>query len=169
MSFQKIDIQDLQMNPFTKIGQEWMLISAGDQTKVNTMTASWGGVGVLWGQNVVSAYIRPQRYTKEFVDQQDCFSLSFFNGNYKKELGILGSVSGRDQDKIHDVDFHVTYLENVPTFEEAELVFIVEKIYEDTIQPENFKEATLDEKWYPQKDYHTVYIAKIKSVYVKKA
>ena len=58
-------------------------------------------------------------------------------------MGILGSVSGRDQDKIHDVDFHVTYLENVPTFEEAELVFIVEKIYEDTIQPENFKEATL--------------------------
>lgn len=169
MSFQKINIQDLQMNPFISIGKEWMLITAGNKDKVNTMTASWGGVGVLWGQDVITAYIRPQRYTKEFVDQQDCFSLSFFNGDYKKELGVLGSVSGRQQDKIKDVDFHVTFLEDVPTFEEASTVFIVEKIYEDTIKPENFKDLSLDEKWYPQKDYHTVYIAKIKAVYVKKA
>ena len=63
MSFQKINIQDLSINPFQKIGKEWMLITAGDEKKVNTMTASWGGMGVLWGQNVVTAYIRPQRYT----------------------------------------------------------------------------------------------------------
>lgn len=169
MAFQKINIQDLQINPFISIGQEWMLITAGDKNKVNTMTASWGGVGVLWGQDVVTAYIRPQRYTKEFVDEQKCFSLSFFNGNYKKELGVLGSVSGRDQDKINDVHFHVTFLEDVPTFEEASTVFIVEKIYEDTIKPENFKDLSLDEKWYPQKDYHSAYIAKIKAVYVQKA
>jgi len=169
MAFQKINIQDLQMNPFTSIGKEWMLITAGNQKKVNTMTASWGGVGVLWGQDVVTAYIRPQRYTKEFVDQQECFSLSFFNGNYKKELGVLGTVSGRDQDKIKDVDFHVTFIEDVPTFEEASVVFIVEKIYEDTIQPEYFKDQSLDQKWYPNKDYHTFYIAKIKAVYVQEA
>lgn len=169
MAFQKINIQDLQMNPFTSIGKEWMLITAGDQKKVNTMTASWGGVGVLWGQDVVTAYIRPQRYTKEFVDQQECFSLSFFNGNYKKELGVLGTVSGRDQDKIKDVDFHVTFIEDVPTFEEASVVFIVEKVYEDTIQPEYFKDQSLDQKWYPDKDYHTFYIAKIKAVYVQEA
>lgn len=167
MSFQKIDIQNLNMNPFLKIGKEWMLITAGNQDKVNTMTASWGGVGVLWGENVVTAYIRPQRYTKEFVDQQDCFSLSFFNGDYKKELGVLGTVSGRDQDKIKDVDFHVTYLDQVPAFEEASLVLIVEKIYEDEIKPDHFINQSLDHRWYPDKDYHTVYIAKIKSVYVK--
>jgi len=167
MAFQKIKIQDLNMNAFTSIGKEWMLITAGDENKVNTMTASWGGIGVLWGEDVITAYIRPQRYTKEFVDQQDCFSLSFFNGAYKKELGVLGSVSGRDQDKIHDVDFHVTYLDGVPTFEEAKLVFIVEKIYEDTIKPENFKDTALDSKWYPAHDYHTVYIARIKEVYVQ--
>ena len=80
MSFQKIDLKDLDMNVFEAIGHDWMLISAGDQDKVNTMTASWGGMGVLWNQNVVIAYIRPQRYTKEFVDHQECFSLSFFDG-----------------------------------------------------------------------------------------
>lgn len=166
MSFQKIDIHNLDMNAFQAIGQDWMLITAGDNQQVNTMTASWGGMGVLWGENVVSAYIRPQRYTKEFVDGQDCFSLSFFDG-YKKELGVLGSVSGRDTDKIHDVNFHITYLDGVPTFEEAQLVFIVEKIYEDTIKPECFLDHSLDTKWYLHKDYHTIYIAKIKSIYKK--
>lgn len=76
MTFQKIDIKDLNMNAFQAIGKDWMLITAGDQSDVNTMTASWGGIGVLWGTDVVTAYIRPQRYTKEFVDQQKCFSLS---------------------------------------------------------------------------------------------
>ena len=102
MAFQKIDIKDLDMNVFQTIGQDWMLITAGDQQKINTMTASWGGMGVFWGENVVHAYIRPQRYTKQFVDQQSCFSLSFFDG-YKKELSVLGTVSGRDTCKIEDV------------------------------------------------------------------
>lgn len=168
MSFQKINIQDLQMNAWNDIGKNWMLITAGDDQKVNTMTASWGGVGVLWGQDVVYAYIRPQRYTKQFVDHQSCFSLSFFDG-YKKELSVLGSVSGKDTDKIKDVDFHITYIDGVPTFEEARLVFIVEKIYEDHIKPENFIDSSIEKRWYPDQDYHTVYVAKIKGVYVQKA
>ncbi len=167
MTFKQINIQDLDINPFTSIGKDWMLITAGDNKQVNTMTASWGGVGVLWGEDVITAYIRPQRYTKQFVDNQDCFSLSFFNGEYKKELGVLGRVSGKDTNKIKDVDFHITYLDNVPTFEEASLVFIVEKIYEDEIKPELFKDNAISEKWYPIKDYHTFYIAKIKSIYKK--
>ncbi|MEG0592323.1 MAG: flavin reductase family protein [Coprobacillus sp.] len=167
MAFSKIDIKNLEMNPFTSIGKDWMLITAGDQDRVNTMTASWGGVGVLWGENIVHAYIRPQRYTKQFVDNNDCFSLSFFNG-YKKELGVLGSVSGKDSNKIQDVDFHVTYLDGVPTFEEASVVFIVEKVYEDTIKPECFLDSNLDNKWYPEKDYHTHYIARIKEIYINK-
>ena len=68
MAFVEIAINELQINPFTKIGKEWTLITAGDIQKHNTMTASWGGVGVLWNKNVATVYIRPQRYTKEFVD-----------------------------------------------------------------------------------------------------
>ena len=164
--FEKLELSELQMNPFDEIGQHWLLISAKKEGVVNTMTASWGQVGHLWGKNVATVYIRPQRYTKEFVDQQKCFSLSFFDG-HKKELGVLGSVSGRDANKIKDVDFHITYLEDVPTFEEAHLVFIVEKLYEDTIKPECFLDRSLDTRWYPDKDYHTMYVAKIKSIYKK--
>ncbi len=165
MAFREIDIKELDINPFTAIGKNWMLVSAGNEQKANTMTASWGGVGVLWGENVVTAYIRPQRYTKEFIDQQNCFSLTFFNG-YKKELSVLGQVSGRDTDKIKDVNFHLTYLDGVPTFKEGQLVFIVEKLYEDTIKPELLKKDFINQKWYPEKDYHTMYIAKIKKVYI---
>lgn len=165
MAFHEIDIKDLNMNAFNAIGKDWMLISAGNQDKFNTMTASWGGVGVLWGENVVTVYIRPQRYTKRFVDEQDCFSVTVFNG-YKKELGVLGSVSGKDTDKIKDVDFHPVFLDNVPTFHEGKITFVCEKVYEDTIKPELFKDSSIDERWYPQKDYHTMYIGKIKKVYI---
>lgn len=166
MSFREMQLQELNFNPFTKIGKEWMLITAGDEKKVNTMTASWGGAGVLWGDNVATAYIRPNRYTKEFVDSHECFSLSFFDG-YKKELGVLGTVSGRNTDKIKDVNFHVTMLDNVPTFEEAKLVLIVKKLYVDNIKPEKFLDSSIDGKWYPEKDYHDMYIGKILKAYVQ--
>ena len=80
MAFQEVKIEDLSFNPFTKIGKEWLLITAGNEESYNTMTASWGGVGVMWGKNVVSVYIRPQRYTKEFVDHNDLFTIAFFLG-----------------------------------------------------------------------------------------
>jgi len=168
MGFQKVDVKELNINPFKMIGDEWMLISAEKDGKVNTMTASWGGAGVLWGKSVITAYIRPQRYTKEFVDAGEIFTLSFFGGEHKKDMGYLGKVSGRDEDKIKAVDFHVEMVEGAPTFEESSLVLICRKMYEDSIKPELFKDAEIDEKWYPQKDYHTMYIAEVVAAYKKK-
>ena len=102
--FEKLELSELQMNPFDEIGQHWLLISAKKEGVINTMTASWGQVGHLWGKNVATVYIRPQRYTKEFVDAGDYFTITFFDG-YKKELGVLGSKSERDGDKITEVNF----------------------------------------------------------------
>ena len=68
-TFQKKDKTVLTMNPFDKIGKQWMLITSGDEDKANTMTASWGGVGVLWGSDVVYIFVRQSRYTKEFIDK----------------------------------------------------------------------------------------------------
>ena len=76
MSFREVKVEELNFNPFTKIGKEWLLITAGTEEKCNTMTASWGAMGVMWGKNAVTVYIRPQRYTKEFVDQEELFTLS---------------------------------------------------------------------------------------------
>lgn len=98
MSFKKIDINEIVLNPFKTIGKDWLLISALKENKINTMTASWGGLELFGIKMSSSVYIRPQRYTREFVDASDYFTLTFFEG-YKKELGILGSKSGRDGDK----------------------------------------------------------------------
>lgn len=164
--FNKVDINDLQFNPFDEISNHWVLISAKKDDVVNTMTASWGQLGHLWGKNIVSVYIRPQRYTKEFVDAGDYFTVTLFDG-YKKELGVLGSKSGRDGDKIQEVGFNIEMVDNQPTFKEGKMVFVCKKIYSDYIKPENFIDDCLDERWYPNKDYHEMYIGEIVGIYVK--
>ena len=167
MAFKEVKAEELQFNPFTKIGKEWMLITAGTEEKCNTMTASWGGVGAIWGKDVVTAYIRPQRYTKEFVDANDTFTISFFPEEYRKALSLCGSVSGRDRDKITEAGLTTCFFEGTPAFEEASLVFVCKKLYHGDIFPENFDEPQNDEKWYPEKDYHTMYIGEILKVLVK--
>ena len=95
MAFKEMDIHELQFNPFDKISRQWMLVTAGDRMKSNTMTASWGGVGIMWGKPVVTAYIRPQRYTKEFVDGSDRFTISFLPGDKREALNISLPLSTR--------------------------------------------------------------------------
>ena len=100
MSFKEVKPEELTMNPFTKIGKEWLLITAGNEEKCNTMTASWGAMGVMWGKNAVTVYIRPQRYTKEFVDREETFTISVLGEQYRKALSYCGKVTGKDMDKI---------------------------------------------------------------------
>lgn len=167
MSFKEVNVNTLSFNPFEKIGKEWMLITAGTEEKCNAMTASWGGAGVLWGKNVATAYIRPQRYTKEFVDAQDTFSLTFFDEKYRKALSLCGSTSGRDHDKIQAAGLTPYFIDGTPAFEEASLVLICKKMYHDDIRPENFDIPENDVTWYPEKDYHVMYIAEIVKALVK--
>ena len=91
--FQKVDPKSLSLNPFSAIGDQWMLITAGTPERLNTMTASWGGLGVLWGVPMAACYIRPQRYTKQFVDENGYFTLSFFGEEYRPQLSLCGSKS----------------------------------------------------------------------------
>lgn len=167
MAFQEVKIEELQFNPFTKIGKQWMLITAGDQKGHNTMTASWGGVGVMWGKPVVSVYIRPQRYTKEFVDSNDTFTISFYGEEYKKALGLCGSKSGRDCDKEKEAGLTPFYTDGTTAFEEAEMILVCRKQYHQEMKPENFDEKENDEKWYPDRDYHIMYMAEVVKVLVK--
>lgn len=167
MSFQERKIEDINLNPFTKIGDEWMLITAGTGEKINTMTASWGGLGVFWGKNAATAYIRPQRYTKEFVDSNDLFTLSFFPPEYKKALNLCGSVSGRDADKIAQSGLTPYFVDGTASFEEASMILVCKKLYHSDMIPENFDAKEMDAKWYPNKDYHTIYISEILKVLVK--
>jgi len=167
MSFKEISLSELQFNPFTKIGSQWMLITAGNEEKYNTMTASWGGMGVLWGKNVVITYLRPQRYTKEFVDANDTFTISFYGEQHREALNICGSLSGRNCDKVAKAGLTPLFVDGTTAFEEAELILVCKKLYADQMPPENFIAKENDEKWYPNKDYHTMYISEIVKVLAK--
>lgn len=164
----KIDINKLEVNVFESIGKNWMLVTAGNEdTGSNTLTASWGGLGVLWNKNVATIYIRPQRYTKVFIDNEEYFTLSFFEDDYKKTLGYLGRVSGRDEDKIKKVGLNINYEDNVPYFKEAKLVLICKKLYHAPILEEGFVVEEVSTRNYPEKDFHEMYIGEIVSVLTK--
>lgn len=166
--FEKMDPKALADNVFSMIGDQWMLITAGTGDSCNTMTASWGGLGVIWNKNVATCYIRPQRYTREFVDREDTFTLAFFGEEYRKALALCGAKSGRDIDKVKECGFTVAATESgAPYFAEADLVLVCKKLYVGDIDPDGFMDTALCEKNYPNKDYHKMYIGEIVEVLKK--
>lgn len=167
MSFKRIKPEELNENVFQMIGKKWMLITAEKAGRANTMTASWGGLGVLFGKPVAFFFIRPQRYTKEFVDGADRVSLSFFDEKYRDVLNYCGTVSGRDEDKIAKTGLSLTHEAGVPCFEEAETTLIVRKLYNQQMTPESFLDPAVMEKWFADRDFHTIYVAEIEDVLVK--
>ncbi len=166
--FKKIAAEEISKNTFELIGKDWMLVTAKkpDGT-VNTMTASWGGLGVMWNKNAAFVVLRPQRYTKEFVDSSDSFSLTFFADDYKKQLSYLGSVSGRDEDKIAKTGLTVAENDGVPYFEESKMVLICKKMFAQEMTEDSFILKSIPKEMYSAGDYHTLYIAEIESVWVK--
>ncbi len=163
-SFQPVDFDQMECNPFKMIGKDWMLVTAGNEEKANTMTASWGGVGVMWGKNVAFVFIRDSRYTKEFIDREGRFSLSFPQEKYRKEMKFLGTVSWRDEDKISEAKVNVGYHNGVPYIDEANMVLICRVMSQTPVKKEGFLDETIDSQWYSSKDYHNMYIAEITDV-----
>lgn len=165
--YKEIDATKLIDNPFELIGNEWMLISAGNAASHNMMTASWGGLGVLWNSNVATVYIRLSRYTLGFVEAESHFALSFFGKN-KKIHGICGSKSGRDIDKTKATGLTPIYADNTVYFEEAELVLICRKLYQGKLDNAKFCDPAL-EGFYKEipGDYHKVFIGEIIKTLIK--
>ena len=164
MSYREADIASYAIKPFEAIGKKWTLITAEKNGVVNTMTASWCGIGVLWSKNVLTIYIRPQRYTREFVDASDYFTVTLFDG-YLKELGVLGTKSGRDGDKIAEVGFHVETVGGQPTFREGKTAIVCKKLYRGKLAPENFVATAIVDSCYPKEDFHYVYVGEIVGIY----
>ena len=163
--FQKLDPKKLGENVFSLFDDRWALITAGTQDKCNTMTASWGGLGVLWNKNVATIYVRPQRYTFEFLEKSPAFTLSFFGEEWRKALAYCGSASGRDEDKFARCGFHVAMAgENAPYIQEANLVLVCRKLYWNDLDPANMAPEGLE---HYDNDYHRMYIGEITQVLVK--
>lgn len=167
-TFRKIDPAEINDNTFKLIGSNWMLITAGPADAYNTMTASWGGFGILWGKSICWCVIRPQRYTYEFMEKAENFTLSFFGEEYRKALEICGTKSGRDIDKAAATGLTPVSGEapGTTSFKEARMILECRKIYFQDIDPEHFLDPSID-KNYPQKDYHRMYIGEVVNCWVK--
>ncbi len=162
-SWKRIEPETIRENPFTLIGTEWMLITAGTIEKWNTMTASWGGVCVLWSKNVTFCFVRPTRYTFEFMNSADRYTLSFFSKRYKPALQYCGAHSGRDVDKAAETGLAPTEVaDSAVSFEQARLVFVCRKLHQQDIDPGCFVDETIDLN-YAEKDYHRMYIGEVES------
>lgn len=154
-------------NCFDLIGKQWMLITAGTKDSFNTMTASWGGFGILWNKDVATIYVRPSRYTHDFIENNGTLTLSFFPEEYRKALQICGSRSGRDCDKVAEAGLTPLELESGDmTFAEARLVLQCRKLFKTEMSEENFIDKDVFGKWYGADEGapHTVYILEIEKV-----
>jgi len=168
--------KEFRGTPFERIGEGWMLITCGnvesDKGSWNTMTASWGGLGVLWKKDVVFAFVRPSRHTFGFINSAPIFTLSFFDETYRAALNLCGEKSGRDIDKagaagITPVFFQGGSVNGAVSFREARDIIICKKIYAQDIDPALFLDKESIEKNYHGKDYHRLFIGEIVGYFTK--
>jgi flavin reductase (DIM6/NTAB) family NADH-FMN oxidoreductase RutF len=161
------DPTKIKDNVFQMIGKDWMLIASGDKLNYNMMTASWGNLGILWNKPIASIFVRPQRYTYEFLERNDFFTLTFFDHNYRPLLNRLGSESGRKTSKMNIEGLDAVETENkVVFFQQARLVMECRKIYYADINPNHFLDHTLSGV-YPDNDFHRMYMGEIINLMIR--
>ncbi len=167
MALHPIPIDQLLLNVSALWSEQWLLLTAGDfrAGKFNTMTVGWGSFGVMWNKPFVQVVVRPTRYTYQFMEQYEDFTLCAFPETYRAALELLGSTSGREGNKIAAsglVPIPATRV-SAPAFAEAELIIECRKIYWDDFKPDHFMDRSIHSN-YPLKDYHRVYFGEIVAV-----
>ena len=165
--FKKIKATEIKENGIDLLANQWGLVTAGTEAGYNTMTVSWGAIGELWGRDCATIYIRPQRYTREFIDSNDYFTLSFYPPELKSIHSVCGSKSGRDCNKTEATGLTPVFDREAPYFDEAKLVLVCKKMAVSKMEPTQFLDDTIDSKWYPETDYHYVYYGEIINTLVK--
>lgn len=155
-----------EWNPvFDRIGKDWMLISASDGERENTMTASWGGIGVVWNQPVAVCLIRPERFTFALADRAERLSLAFLQDGFRDALKFCGRESGRDYpDKFAAAGLTVAHEGDIPYPAEADTVLICRKLYADDLRPSCFLDPSIPDRCYNGSGYHRVFVCRIEKV-----
>lgn len=165
MQFEKKELSTLSMNPFDMIGKQWYLLTAGEQEHYNTMTASWGFMGEMWGKPSFLCAVRTNRHTFSFMEENDTFSVSFFEESQRAALQFCGTKSGREYDKAKETGLTPIEIDGVTTFAEAKLVLICKKQYADMFRQEQFVQSEVFEKWYGTDPLHKLFIGEIVAAY----
>ncbi len=171
--FTAIDPKELQENAIKAMCDKWMLVTAGtidsnSEKPWNTMTASWGGLGYLWNKPVAFVFVRTERFTFNFTEQNENMTLSFFGEEYKKALNFCGTKSGREYDKAKETGLTPILCENTSVaFEQANIVLECKKLYKTMLNEDSFLDKTILDKWYSQEGMHQVYICEITKAWIK--
>jgi len=159
--FKNISPEKIENNAIHLIANEWMLITAGNINSFNNMTAAWGGLGNLWNKPVAYVFIRPTRYTYEFIEKNDYFTICFFEEKFRNMLNLTGTKSGREIDKMHGLGLTpVKSSNNSVYYEEAGIVMECRKLYYQDIDPTHFLEENIIRN-YPKLDFHRMYVGEI--------
>lgn len=160
-----MDLKKFNLAPLYAIDQEWALLTVGEKEKFNTMTISWGGLGTIWNKPVVTVYVKPIRYTYEFMENNEYFTISFYDKEYRKDLGILGSKSGRDMDKVSLTKLTPEFLDNATSFKEAKLTIVCKKIYFQDLDINNINTDSVPQsevdRFYKTEPVHRMYIGEV--------
>jgi flavin reductase (DIM6/NTAB) family NADH-FMN oxidoreductase RutF len=164
--FRDICVRDFKENVTELISKEYMLITAGNKDGYNMMTASWGFMGEMWGEDSVAVVVRPERYTMDFIESSDYFTLTFFGDN-KDIHKVCGSKSGRNVDKTALTGLSPVANDNYVYFKEARLVLIIKKKYVQPMDKQFLIDKSIDEKWYQNGGWHNLIIGSIERIYVK--
>jgi flavin reductase (DIM6/NTAB) family NADH-FMN oxidoreductase RutF len=165
--FRAIQPEQITENPFVRIGSDWMLVTAGTLDSFNTMTASWGGWGVLWDKNVCFVFVRPTRYTFEFMEKSERFTLTFFDESQRQALAFCGANSGRNVNKVEKTGLKPEATESGAVFfEQGNLIIECRKIYHQDLLPKHFLDPSIHD-FYSGTDHHRMYIGEITNVWRK--
>ncbi len=165
MIFETVDPRSIKDNLIKCLAEEWALITAGNSDAYNMMTASWGFFGEMWGSDSIAMVVRPQRYTMEFIEKHDYFTVSFYGDN-KAIHKVCGSKSGRDINKTKETGLTPVLSDKYVYFKEARMVLIIKKQFIQQMNEDAFLDKNVIGKWYPEKDYHNMIIGKIEKVLI---
>ncbi len=169
MSFEKIDIRELELSPVRAIGDNWAILTGCSDEGFNSMTVSWGGMGVMWNKPVVFVFVRPGRHTFKFMENGEGFSLALMGEGMHEKMAVFGKKSGRDCDKYKESGFTPVTEDGITYPAEAETVLVCKTLSAGNVAPEWFRDAEIDGKNYPAKDYHRMYIGEIVTAMTRKA
>lgn len=169
LGYKQTKPSQIEGNLIDIIASDWMLVTAGDKLKFNTMTANWGGMGHLWNKPVAFVFVRPERYTFQFMENSEGFTLSFYDETYRDALNICGTKSGRNSNKVAEAGLTVHFTESgLPAFSEAKLVMECRKLYATMLKKEEFLDPIPLKAHYTTKGgLHKLYIAEIEKVWIR--
>lgn len=153
-------MQSLNLDIFKAFAADWALLSAGSLEHFNTMTISWGGLGTLWNKSVATVYVRPCRHTYRYMEENEYFTVSFYPDAYKDDLKILGTLSGRDGDKVAKTVLCPVAAGDSVTFSQAHTTLLCRKIYAQDMDPKAIP-ADILERMYSGETPHKIFIGEV--------